>query len=67
MYYERAKMGIKLSSTEALRKFYEKNNYALLKAEGVFDNLEVLAHFWNNISNQSVEYFSDKVLRRLLF
>ena len=65
MYYERAKMGIKLSSTEALRKFYEKNNYALLKAEGVFDNLEVLAHFWNNISNQSVEYFSDKVLRRL--
>lgn len=31
MYYLRAKQGIKLSTTEALRKFFEKNNYSLLK------------------------------------
>ena len=31
MYYIRAKMGIKTSTTEALRKFYERNGYALLK------------------------------------
>lgn len=31
MYYERAKQGIKLSTTEALRRFYEKDSYALLK------------------------------------
>ena len=30
MYYIRAKQGIKSSTTEALRKFYEKDNYTLL-------------------------------------
>ena len=39
MYYERAKLGIKSSTTEALRKFYEKNSYALLKSEETFENL----------------------------
>lgn len=33
MYYERAKQGIKSSTTEALRKFYEKDSYALLKSD----------------------------------
>ena len=37
MYYERAKMGIKNSTTEALRKFYERNGYSLLKKVGIFD------------------------------
>ena len=31
MYFVRAKMGIVSSTTEALKKFYEKNSYALLK------------------------------------
>ena len=65
MYYERAKMGIKSSTTEALRKFYEKDGYALLKKPGTFENLILLAHFWNDVSNQSVERFSNRVLRRL--
>lgn len=65
MYYERAKMGIKASTTEALRKFYERDSYSLLKKDGVFENLITLAHFWNDVSNESVERFSDKVLRRL--
>ena len=34
MYYERALMGNKNTTTEALRKFYEKDNYKLLKNEG---------------------------------
>lgn len=65
MYYERAKLGIKSSTTEALRKFYEKDSYRLLKTPGVFDNLITLANFWNDISNQNNERFSEEILRRL--
>jgi len=65
MYYIRAKMGIKSSTTEALRKFYEKDGYRLLKNEETFENLIVLADFWNDVSNQNIERFSEKILRRL--
>lgn len=65
MYYVRAKMGIKSSTTEALRKFYERNNYALLKKEETFQDLIVLAEFWEDISNQDKDRFSTRVLRRL--
>lgn len=65
MYYERAKQGNKSSTTEALRKFYERDSYALLKNCQTFENLVDLANFWNDVSNQSVERFSDRVLRRL--
>lgn len=65
MYYERAKMGIKSSTTEALRKFYEKDEYKLLKSEETFNNLITLANFWNDVTNQNVERFSDRVLRLL--
>ena len=51
MYYERAKRGIKSSTTEALRKFYESDNdYALLKNENTFQNLISLADFWKDVS-----------------
>ena len=65
MYYERAKQGIKSSTTEALRKFYERNSYALLKNDLTFENLIDLADFWNDIQNQSIDRFSDRILRRL--
>ena len=65
MYYERAKMGIKSSTTEALRRFYEKDSYKLLKTEGVFDNLIILANFWNDVANQNNERFSQEILRKL--
>lgn len=65
MYYERAVQGIKSSTTEALRKFYEKNAYALLKKDQTFENLIDLANFWNDVQNQSVDRFSDRILRRL--
>ena len=65
MYFERAKQGIKSSTTEALRKFYEKNAYALLKNDQTFENLIDLANFWNDVQNQSVDRFTDRILRRL--
>lgn len=65
MYFARAKMGIKSSTTEALRKFYEKDGYALLKREETFDDLITLAQFWNDISNQDTDRFTSRILRRL--
>ena len=65
MYYERAKQGIKITTTEALRKFYEKDKYAILKREETLDNLETLAQFWKSVLSQDDMIFSDKILRRL--
>ncbi len=65
MYFVRAKKGIKSSTTDALRKFYERDGYILLKNEETFDNLIVLANFWNDVSNQDRDRFSTMVLRRL--
>ena len=65
MYYERAKMGMKSSTTEALRKFYERNAYLLLKSEETFDNIIDLANFWNDVELQNKDRFSEACLRRL--
>lgn len=65
MYYERAKLNIKSSTTEALRKFYERDSYKLLENDITLENLCELADFWNDISNQSRERFSDRVLNKL--
>lgn len=65
MYYERAKMGIKSSTTEALRRFYERDSYNLLKNDYTLNNLVELANFWNDVSNQNRERFSDRILKKL--
>ena len=65
MYYERAKQGIKSSTTEALRKFYEKDAYALLKKKETFENIIDLTEFWNDVELQSINRFSDRILRQL--
>lgn len=65
MYYERAKMGIRASTTEALRKFYERNAYSLLKNDETFNNLICLANFWKDVLKQNKDKFSEDVLKRL--
>lgn len=65
MYYERAKQKIRASTTEALRKFYEKDGYSLLKNDETFENLIDLAYFWNDVLNQNLDKFSERVLKRL--
>ena len=65
MYFARAKKGITTSTTEALRKFYEKDAYSLLKNDTTFNDLITLAHFWEDISNQDKDRFSEKILRKL--
>jgi uncharacterized protein with ParB-like and HNH nuclease domain len=65
MYFERAKKGIKSSTTEALRKFYKQISPNLLKTEDTFENLIVLADFWKSIVDQDDDKFSKEVLNRL--
>ncbi len=65
MYFVRAKQGIKSSTTEALRKFYEKGKYAILKQDETLPNLKLLVDFWHNVYNQSSERFSPIILRKL--
>lgn len=65
MYYQLALQGNTNTSTEALRKFYERDNYALLKKEQTLEHIEALADFWSDVRAQNKERFSDKILRRL--
>lgn len=65
MYFIRSKQGIKSSTTEALRKFYEKDKYAILKQDETLLNLKILVDFWNDVYNQNPERFSSNILRKL--
>ncbi len=66
MYYERSKTkDARSTTTEALRKFYEKNSYEILKNVKVFNNLERLADFWKSIDDQDSERFSPRILQKL--
>ena len=65
MYYLLAKSETKSDTFYGLRVYYEKNNYKILKDEKVFDDLETLANFWNDISNRNDERFSARILKRL--
>ncbi len=65
MYYLRAKEGNKKTTTEALRKFFERNQYAYLKDESIIGNLKSLALFWENVSRQNKDVFSEIILKKL--
>jgi len=65
MYFIRSKQGIKSSTTEALRKFYEKGKYSILKEDETLTNLKILVDFWNDIYNQNSERFQPSILRKL--
>lgn len=65
MYFLRAKEGNKSSTTEALRKFYERSKYQYLKKPNTIDDLKSLALFWESIADQDSARFSDGVLKKL--
>ncbi len=65
MYFERAKKGLKSSTTEALRKFYERDSYAILTSEETLENIIDLTDFWEDVENQDKDCFSDKTLKNL--
>lgn len=65
MYFLRAKEGIKLSTTEGLRKFYERDKYKYLKKPETIDDLKSLAQFWRSVAQQDKSQFSEDILKRL--
>jgi uncharacterized protein with ParB-like and HNH nuclease domain len=65
MYFLRAKEGNKSSTTEALRKFYERNKYQYLKQPHTIDELKSLALFWESVSDQDKNRFSNNTLKKL--
>lgn len=65
MYYLRAQQKNTNTTTEALRKFYEKDAYAVLRNEITLNDLEILLGFWYDVSRQDTERFSDRILRKL--
>jgi len=65
MYFLRAKEGNKSTTTEALRKFYERNKYQYLKQSHTLGELKKLALFWKSVSHQDKERFSDEILKKL--
>ena len=65
MYYIRAAKGVRDTTTVALRAFYEKDGYRLMKETQTLDNLEKLADFWGDIKAFDGAAFSDRVLRKL--
>lgn len=50
---------------EALRKFYERNKYQYLKKTKTIGELKPLALFWQSVSCQDKERFSDNLLKKL--
>lgn len=65
MYFIRAKKRNKSSTTEALRKFYEKDTYSLLNNDDTLPNLRILADFWSDVYTQNSERFSEEILKKL--
>ena len=66
MYFIRAKRdNNKSTTTESLRRFYERDKYSVLKQDDTFENLKDLAQFWEDITDQNSERFSEEVLKKL--
>ena len=65
MYYLRAKEENKSTTTEALRKFYERDKYKYLKRDNTVGDLTELISFWESVSRQGKDKFDDEVLKKL--
>lgn len=65
MYYVRASRGQKDTTTESLRRFYQKDDFALLKQESTFISLQELLKFWEDVNYQNSDRFSERILKRL--
>jgi uncharacterized protein with ParB-like and HNH nuclease domain len=65
MYFLRAKERNKSTTTESLRKFYERNKYQYLKRDNTIDELKALALFWQSVYKQDKKRFSDDILKKL--
>ena len=68
MYYKRAvKDGQKSknSTTESLRKFYEKNNYELITNNNILSDLKILSDFWKDILDFENNRFNENIKKKI--
>ena len=65
MYYIRASEGIRSTTTEALRKFYEHEKYRRLLTDYAIDDLMSLLDFWVSVIEEDGERFSEDILKKL--
>ncbi|MBV5308951.1 MAG: DUF262 domain-containing protein [Chromatium okenii] len=65
MYFLRAKEGNKSTTTESLRKFYERSKYQYFKQPNTLSELKALALFWKSVSRQDKKRFSNDILKNL--
>ena len=74
MYYKRAQKGIKTSTTESLRDFYEnfhideKNKdkkYEILQNDYVLEELKLLSNFWQSVKILDADKFDNNILTDL--
>ena len=63
MYYRRAIKGNTDTTRTGLRKFYERDNYVILKEQQTLIDLKALAEFWRDVRKQDEERFSNRILR----
>lgn len=64
MYYERAKLGERNTTTPSLRSFFSRDNYAALRSDEALQSLESLLDFWQRVQALDAS-FSDEALRWL--
>ncbi len=65
MYFLRARNKEHATSIASLKKFYECDNYQILRKDEAMLNLKSLALFWESVFCQDRQLFSDEVLRKL--
>ena len=65
MYYLMALENIKSDTFPAVRDYFERDNYKILRSEKTFDDLETLLEFWNDIARRNSKKFSERSLKRL--
>ncbi len=70
MYYAKTRRAVerneRISDTFSdQRDFYAENNYELLHDKDVYEDLETLAQFWDDVASRNKERFSLQVLKRL--
>ena len=68
-YYAKTKKAVeqdsRISETFSnMRDFYAENNYEILRDKEVYEDLETLAQFWDDVNNRS-NRFSPQVLKKL--
>lgn len=68
-YYAKTKKAVEKNSRISetfsdMRDFYAENNYELLRDKEVYEDLETLAQFWDDVANRK-DRFSPQVLKKL--